>query len=92
MRVLTPIGEGALIEQLRAQGTIRRLIVDRSSGGWRVIIVPVGSSEPLTVSRRRGGIRTWSQLESVIRWLEKNVPQHKDIELYLRPFSSEASE
>lgn len=92
LRVLTPIGEGALIDRLRANGTIRRLIIDRHESGYRVIFFLANSNEPLTVARRRGGIRIWSQLESVVRWLEKNVPEHRDIELYLHPFSSQESE
>lgn len=92
VRVLTPIGEGTLIERLRTDGAIRRLIVDRSPDGWRVIFFLATSNEPLTVGRRRGGIRTWSQIKSVILWLETHVPQHTSVELYLQPFSSQDSE
>lgn len=86
--VLIRVGEKALLEQVDAGLNLRRLIVDRVADGYRLILLVKDGTEPLTVARKRGGLRTWAQLESLIRWIEKNLPSMPEalaIELYLRP-------
>lgn len=86
--VVIRVGEKALLEQLDGGLNLRRVIVDRVGGGYRVILLVRDGTEPLTVARKRGGLRTWAQLESVIRWIQNNLPRMPDalaIELYLRP-------
>lgn len=85
-------GERALLELVRTGGPITRAIVDRSDEGWRLLLWLDKLDVPVTLSVRRGGTRRWAQLNTLVRWIEKNLPEERMVELYFGQFSDLGSD
>lgn len=74
--------------QQAAQGAnVRRLVVERVEGSYRLLAFMKSDKDPKTIGKHRGGIRTWSQLDSVVRYVEDKFPQVVAVELFLQPSS-----
>lgn len=89
VRVLIPVTERALASQSQAGAAIRRLVIERlDNDEYRLVVFIKEQRDPLTVARYRGGIRTFAQVQSAIRFVEKLFPDMASCELFLKPSPS----
>lgn len=66
--------------------SIQRLVVEKRREGYRAVIFTGGHTDPFLVSLKVGVPKTWAEMDSVVRWLHKYLPQVKTCELHLIPF------
>ena len=91
--VVVPVTERELKRSVVNGSLVQRVVLERISGQWRVLIFLKGHTDGITLGLYRGGVRTFRRLEQAEAFAKKVMPllSEETFDVFLRRFS-EATE
>ncbi len=89
--VVVPVTERELKRSVVNGSLVQRVVLERISGQWRVLIFLKGHTDGITLGLYRGGVRTFRKLEQAEAFAKKVMPtiSEETFDVFLRRYSDE---
>ncbi len=92
--VVVPVTERELKRSVVNGSLVQRVVLERVSGVWRVLIFLKGHTDGITLGLYRGGVRTFRKLEQAEAFARKVMPNisEENYDVFLRRYSDASDE